>query len=47
MHTVRKSDAVYGAETGIPSGGAGYDARAAGLDAVVQLRAAEGKLRPF
>ena len=43
MHTVRNSDAVYGAEAGIPSGRA--DAWAPGPDVVVRLRAAEGKLR--
>lgn len=47
MHSVRKSDAVYGAEAGLPSGRAGYDAWAAGPNAVLRLRAAEGKLRPF
>ena len=39
----RESDAFYGAEAGLPSGRAGPDAWAAGPDAVVRLRAAEGK----
>lgn len=47
MRAVRKSDAFYGTEAGIPSGRAGPDAQAAGTNAVVRLRAAEGKLRPF
>ena len=47
VHPVRRSDAVYGAEAGLPSGRAGHDAWATGATAGIQLRAAEGKLRPF
>lgn len=40
MRAVRESAAFYGAEAGLPSS-------RAGPDAVVRLRAAEEKLRPF